>query len=142
MMTTESNSDSNKVGNIFHQNVSGVLRKTLLLLDNQITVDKFINLIYFTNIYTVIGQWRYFAVQGGHLPTSKVFLGPSQLGYSSCTINVITLKTIKNIYCVTYNSNDRGDIFTVHSKQGAVEFIPHQKGLQYQDTTILISCFQ
>ena len=47
--------------------------------------------------------------------------------------NIISLKTIKSMFRVTYDSKDRGGVFTVQMEKGKTEFIPHPKGLRYLD---------
>ena len=49
----ESDSESNKVEHIFHQNVSRVLSNIWLLVDNQSTVDQCVNPKYITKIHIV-----------------------------------------------------------------------------------------
>ena len=48
-------------------------------------------------------------------------------------VNVLSLKTIKDHYLVTYNSYDRGVDFTVHMSNGTIKFIQHPRGLHYLD---------
>ena len=45
--------------------------------------------------------------------------------------NVISLKLVKNMFCVTSVSNNRGEVFTVHTNEDPLEFLLLQKGLHY-----------
>ena len=47
--------------------------------------------------------------------------------------NIISLKMVKSMLRVTYNSNDRGVVFIVHIHKGIMEFVPHPKGLHNLD---------
>ena len=49
-----SDDESKGMKHIFHQNITGVLSNTWLLLDNQSTVDQFVNSKYSTSRYTVM----------------------------------------------------------------------------------------
>ena len=45
--------------------------------------------------------------------------------------NVISLKTVKSMIRVTYDSKDRGGVLTMHTNKGKIEFILHLKGVNY-----------
>ena len=59
--------------------------------------------------------------------------GNFSIWYNPGIANVLSLKTITDHYLVTYNSNDRGGVFTVHTPKGNIEFICHPHGLHYLD---------
>ena len=60
--------------------------------------------------------------------------GSMQVWYNQAEIaNVVSLKMVKNMFRVIYNSDDRGGVFTVHTDKGTIEFAPHLKGLHYFD---------
>ena len=65
-----SDEESNGVEHIFHQNINGVLSNTWILMENQRTVNQFINPKYLSNIKTVP------AMLGEHLQTSKECSSP------------------------------------------------------------------
>ena len=47
--------------------------------------------------------------------------------------NVVSLKTAKSLFRVTYNSDDRDGVFTVHLDKEPMKFIPHSERLHYLD---------
>ena len=52
-VANSSDDESGKVEHIFHQHISGVLSDSWLLLDNQSTVDQFVNSKYLQDIKRV-----------------------------------------------------------------------------------------
>ena len=47
--------------------------------------------------------------------------------------NVISLNTMTEHYWVMYDGDDKGGVFTVHTKNGKAKFICHPWGLHYLD---------
>ena len=47
--------------------------------------------------------------------------------------NILSLKTLKTRYHVTYDSKDNGGIFKVKTENGEIQFLPHFNGLHYLD---------
>ena len=47
--------------------------------------------------------------------------------------NVLSLKSVAAKHRVTYDSEDRGGVFKVHTPNGVVEFMPTPRGLHYID---------
>ena len=48
-------------------------------------------------------------------------------------VNILSLKTLKKQHHVTYDSKDRGGVFKMYTKDGVIEYIPHESGLHYLD---------
>jgi hypothetical protein len=49
--------------------------------------------------------------------------------------NVLLLNGAKQHHRVTYDSEDRGGVFQVHTNEGIVEFKPSARGLHYHDVS-------
>jgi hypothetical protein len=49
--------------------------------------------------------------------------------------NVLSLNGAKQRHRVTYDSEDRGGVFQVHTNEGIVEFKPSARGLHYHDVS-------
>ena len=92
----------------FHQNGGDNLSKDWVIMDNQSTLDQFVNADYLTGIHAVANPMF------GKFP---VWFNPNGIA------NVLSLKTITDHSLVTYNSEDRGGIFTVHILKGNIIFI-------------------
>ena len=71
----------------------------------------------------------------GHIYVyKKGWFGNIDISYHLKRIaNILSLKTLKKQHHVTCDSKDRDGVFKVHTKDGVVEFIPHESGLHYLD---------
>ena len=125
-----SDDESGEVVHIFHQHILGVLSNTWLLLNIQSTVDQFINSKHMQNIKRVGWKVDVYYNAGktstnmqGMFRKIKVWYNPSGI------TNIISLRSIKSMFRVTYDSKDRGGVFTLHIGKEKAEFIPHPKGL-------------
>ena len=140
-MNTTVDDENNDVDNegvrdehIFHQTSGGDLSKDCVLLNNQSTLDQFVNPRYLTNIHTVKKPIMVYCNAGSTTTNQKGMLCNFSIWYNLQGIaNILSLKTVTDHYLVTYNSNDRSGVFTVHTPKGNIEFICHPCGLHYLD---------
>ena len=113
-----SNDDSEGVEHIFHQSIMGILSNTWLLLDNQSSVDQFMNPKYLRDISTVEKSIYAYCNAGKPSTNQHGMFGGMKIWYKPAgTANVISLKTVKSKFRVTYDSEDRGRVFMVHTSK-------------------------
>ena len=98
--------DTNDGENIFVQKKEGgIVDRNWVLLDSQSTIDQVSNPAMLTNIRKV---------------TLSIMLKHSPYGIA----NVLSLNGAKKRHQVTYDSEDHGGVFQVHTNEGIVEFKP------------------
>ena len=76
----EVGSENEHVENIFHQNVGNTLSKHWVLIDNQSTLDQFVNAEYLTGIHTVLTPIIVYCNAGSTSTTRRVCSGTFQFG--------------------------------------------------------------
>ena len=109
---------------IFPQTGGGDLSKDWVLLSNKSNLDQFVNPKYLTNIHTVKQPIMVYCNAGLTTSNQKGMFGNFSVWYNPQGIaNILSLKTVTNHYLVTYNSSDRGGVFTIHTPKGNIEFI-------------------
>ena len=135
----ETNGEDNKSASdehIFHETGAGDLNKDWVLLDNQSTLNQFINPKYLTNIHTVKNPVMVYCNAGSTTTNQKGMFRNFSVWYNPHgTTNILSLKTVTNHNLVTYKSNDRGGVFTIHTPKRNIKFIQHPCGLHYLDLT-------
>ena len=131
-MNTKLESEEGEKQHMLHQTVKGVLNRDCFLLDNQTTVDQFVNQAYLTKIHSRDMPVLVFCNAGSTSTNKKGYFGSLEVLFDSDGItNVVLSKTRKENYRVTYKSHDKGGIFKVYTKAGVAEFMPHGKGLHH-----------
>ena len=106
------------------------INSDLLLLDSQSTVHLFSRPEHVTNICPAEHPIRVHCNKGTLDTTKEANFGTTPEYFDSRGIaNVISLHQLGHKFCVTYDSNDRGGVFQVHTSDGVVEFTPTDRGL-------------
>ncbi len=73
---------------------------------------------------------------GSTVTTLEGDLGKMTVRHNPNSIaNILSLKTVAAKHRVTYDSNNRGGVFQVHSPGEVVEFKPSERGLHYLDVS-------
>jgi len=105
-----------------------------VLIDSQSTVHLFSNPSHVQNIRQAEKPINVHCNKGtvssntvGDFSDNEVYL------HTSGIANVLSLHKLGKKYHITYDSQDRGGVFKVHTPKGVVEFIPTSKGLHYVD---------
>ncbi len=112
----------------------GVVDKNYLLLDNQSTVNQVANHNLLKNIRK--GEKPIIIhCNAGSTKTNLIGeLGRMTVHHNLRSIaNVLSLKSVVARHCVTYDREDRGGVFQVHTPNGIEEFKPSKHGLHYLD---------
>ena len=106
------------------------INSDLLLLDSQSTVHLFSDPEHVTNIRPAQHPIRVHCNKGTLDTTEEANFGTTPVYYDSRGIaNVLSLHRLGQKFRVTYDSNDRGGVFQVHTNDGVVEFTPTDRGL-------------
>jgi hypothetical protein len=123
--------------NIFVQKKEGgVVDKNWVLLDSQSTVDQVSNPAMLTNIRKAKNPSKIHCNAGSTCSVLEGNFGSITVKHSPYGIaNVLLLNGAKKIHRVTYDSEDCGGVFQVHTKGGIVEFKPSARGLHYHDVS-------
>ena len=94
-----------------------------LLIDSQSTVDIFKDKGFLRSIPMVMKPCKIKCNAGTILMNKKGFFRPIPVWYHPNGVtNVMSLKTLKKLHRVTYDSNDGSGAFKAHTPKGAVEF--------------------
>ncbi len=109
-----------------------------VLLDSQSTVHLFSNPSHVQNIHQAVKPINIHCNKGtissttvGDFANNKVYLHISGIA------NVLSLHKLGKKYHITYDSQDCGGVFKVHTPKGVVEFISTSKGLHYVDLSTM-----
>ena len=125
--------------NIFVQKKEGgVVDRNWVLLDSQITVDQvsISNPAMLTNIRKAKNPSKIHCNAGSTCSVLEGNFGSITVKQSPYGIaNVLALNRAKQRHRVTYDSEDRGGVFQVHTNEGIVEFKPSARGLHYHDVS-------
>ena len=128
------NEAEDELGYVYHKRLWGLDWKACLLIDSKSSVDIFNNAELLTDICTAKKPLKFHCNAGYIHVTQKGGFGEIEVWYHPKGIaNILSLKTLKRRHHVTYNSKDRDGVFTVHTSQVIIEFIPHESSLHYLD---------
>ena len=112
-----------KILTYLNQTLGGNLSKNWILLDNQRTLDQFVNDKCHTNMNTIQQPITIFCNAGCTFMNHKGSFGGISVWYNPNRIaNVLSLKMVTDHYLVTYNNNDRGGVFPVHTPKCNIEY--------------------
>lgn len=126
----------------FHQREGGGLNRNWLLLDSQSSTDMFCNRNYLTNVTAAPRPTTIHCNAGSTVCTKMGIFSTEEFGdipvkyHPKGICNVISLKTMKSLFPITYSStpgNDKEATFKVETRKGIIEFKPCSKGLHYFD---------
>jgi len=110
----------------------GVVERNCVLLDSPSTVDQISN----HAIRKAKNPSKIHCSAGSTCSVLEGNSGSLTVKHSPYGIaNVLSLNGAKQRHRVTYNSEDRGGVFQVHTNQGMVEFKPSARGLHYRDVS-------
>jgi len=134
-VSDEENTDNGE--NIFVQKKEGgLVNRNWVLLDSQSTVDQVSNPAMLTNIRKAENPSKIHCNAGSTCSVLEGNFGSIMVKHSPYGIvNVLSLNGAKQRHRVTYNSEDRGGVFQVHTNEGIVEFKPSAQGLHYHDVS-------
>jgi hypothetical protein len=105
-----------------------------ILLDNQSTVNQIANVSLLKNIRKADKPIIVHCNAGSTKTDLVGDLGGMTVHHNPNSIaNVLLLKLVAAKHRVTYDSEDRGGVFKVHTPNGVVEFMPTPRGLHYID---------
>lgn len=123
--------------NIFvQQKEVGVVNRNWVLLDSQSTIDQISNPAMLTNIRKAKIPSKIHCNAGSTCSVLEGDFGNITVKHSPYGIaNVLSLNGAKQRHRVTYDSEDRGGVFQVHTDEGIVEFKPSARGLHYHDVS-------
>jgi hypothetical protein len=106
------------------------INSNLVLLDSQSTVDLFTNPEHMHNICPATKPINVHCNKGTLTTSKEADFGDTPVYFNDRGIaNVLSLYCLGKKFQVTYDSNDRGGVFHVHTMKGIVEFKPTNKGL-------------
>jgi hypothetical protein len=101
-----------------------------VLLYSQSTVHLFSNPSHVQNIHQAIKPINVHCNKGTVSSTTvRDFADNKVYLHTSGIANVLSLHKLGKKYHITYDSQDHGGVFKVHTPKGVVEFIPTSKGL-------------
>ena len=123
----------------------GVVNEKWILLDSQSTVNQVSNPTMLTSMIRKAKNPSTIHCNAGS--TRSMFEGEL---FGKMTVmhdphgiaHVLSLNDMKKRHRVTYDSDDRGGVFQVHTEQGIVEFKPSNQGLHYHDVSDKNSNFE
>jgi hypothetical protein len=102
---------------------TGGLKKNYLYLDTCTTNDQMVNPAYLSNIHPAEVPLRLHTNAGTSVSRQQGYLGKQKFWLDHMGIaNVISLKSLKERYRVTYDSSTDGGAFVVHTDNGDVTF--------------------
>jgi len=129
--------DTDDGENIFVQKKErGVVDKDWVLLDSQSTVDQVSNHVVLTNIRKAKNPSKIHCNAGSTCSVLEGNFGSLTVKHSPYGIaNVLSLNGAKQRHRVTYDSEDLGGVFQVHTNQGILEFKPSAQGLHNHDVS-------
>jgi hypothetical protein len=118
--------DTDDGENIFVQKKEGgVVDRNWVLLDSQSTVDQVSNPATLTNIRKAKNPSKIHCNAGSTCSVLEGIFGSITVKHSPYRItNVLSLNGAKQRHRVTYDSEDRGRVFQVHTNKGITEFKP------------------
>ena len=136
MMTEGTEDDEDNEKYYFGQGPGPRLNKTWLLLDNQSSVDLFVNDKFLTNISKAASPTTVYCNAGKTICDKEGdFISP-QVGTirvkfnTNGICNIISLKTLQRRFKITYDSSQESS-FCVHTPSGVVHFKQCGKGLHF-----------
>ncbi len=123
--------------NIFVQKIEGgVVNKNWVFFDSQSTADQVANPGMLTNIRKAKNPVTIHCNAGSTDSALEGEFGNVMVKHNPHSIaNVLSLYEAKQCHQVTYDSEDQGGVFQVHTNEGIVEFKPSTQGLHYQDVS-------
>jgi hypothetical protein len=136
---TESNdaseaSNTSSVIILTKQTARHPINPNYLLLDSQSTVNLFSNPKHVNNARQATTPINVHCNKGSmpmsmvaDFGTNQVYLNPDGIA------NVLSLYLLGKKHHITYDSQDRGGVFKVHTSSGVLEFKPTKKGLHALD---------
>jgi len=129
--------DTDDGENIFMQKKEGgVVDRNWVLLDSQSTVDQVSNPVTLTNIRKAKNPLKIHCNAGSTCSVLEGIFGSITVKHSPYRIaNVLLLNGAKQRHRVTYDSEDRGGVFQLHTNKGILEFKPSARGLHYHDVS-------
>ncbi len=114
----------------------GVVNKNWVLLDSQSTADQVADPGMLTNISKAMNPVTIHCNAGSTYSALEGEFGNVMVKHDPHSIvNVLLLYKAKQRHQVTYDSEDRGGVFQVHTDEGIVEFKPSARGLHYHDVS-------
>jgi hypothetical protein len=142
LATIKENQDASKEDpdhgeNIFVQKKEGGgVNKNWVLLNSQSTVNQVSNPALLSNIRRAKNPSIIHCNARSTSSILKGEFGSVMVKHSPHGIaNVLLLNKAKQRHRVTYDSHNRGWVFTVHTEEGIVEFKPSDQGLHYHDVS-------
>jgi len=133
-MGQDGGNDVDEGENLFVQQRKGVVDPNYILLDNQSTVNQIANANLLKNIRKADKPIIVHCNAGSTKTDLVGDLGGMTVHHNPNSIaNVLSLKSVAAKHRVTYDSEDRGGVFKVHTPNGVVEFMPTPRGLHYID---------
>jgi len=130
--------DTDDGENIFMQKKEGgVVGRNWVLLDSQSTVDQVSNPALLTNIRKAKNPSKIHCNARSTCSVLEGNFGSLTVKHSPYGIaNVLSLNNgAKQRHRVTYDSEDHGGVFQVHTNQGIMEFKPSARGLHSHDVS-------
>jgi hypothetical protein len=122
--------DTDNGENIFVQKKEGgVINRNWVLLNSQSTIDQVSNPAMLTNIRKAKITRSTCSVLEGNF--GRITVKHSPYGIA----NVLLLNGAKQRHQVTYDGEDCGGVFQVHTNEGIVESKPMARGLHYHDVS-------
>ena len=130
----EDDDEEEELQYICHQNSNGLVWMACLLIGSESSMDIFNNNDYLKGIYKAKKLLKLHCNAGHIYVYEKGWFGDIEVWYHPKGIaNILYLKTLKKQHHVTYDSKDRDGVFKVFTKEGEVEFVPHETRLHYLD---------